>query len=125
MPNKDKKEINKGLRIERNIGIKTIRDNKMIYRLQLYPNHEIAKREYQRVKSILGNTDKQYINPELIIIQPNIKIQYRGIHDLERFLRGRLIDKVISYTHLSNSQEMAIQERLILSKETRPLEYNI
>jgi len=95
----------------------------MIYRLHLYPNHEIAKREYQRIKSILGNTDNQYIIPELIILQPNIKIQYRGIHDLESFLRGRLIDKVISYTHLNHSQEIAVKERLLLSKEKTPLEY--
>ena len=95
----------------------------MIYRLHLYPNHEIAKREYHRVKAILGNHQTQYIIPELIILQPNIKIQYRGIHDLESFLRGRLIDKVIAYTQLNHSQETALYERLILSKEKNPLEY--
>jgi hypothetical protein len=101
--------------------------SKLINRLHLYPNQEIAKIEFRDTAKLFEAGKygvAKIIVSDLVIECQGIRLQFRGIHDLDIFLRGRILDKVVSYTSLSKIEEMEILQRLTQSKILRPFEYD-
>lgn len=101
----------------------------MIYELRrfhIYPNHHIAILEF---KEALKKFSKNY-GPvahklsNLTITCQGIELRFRGKHDFESFIRGRMLDKVVSYTTLTKEEEMHVRISLLRSKVLKPFTYS-
>ena len=97
-----------------------------MYRLHIFPNQEIAKAAFRNAKEKIKDwPDVTVRDSELRFEGQGITMTFRGSHDLETYLRGRPLDRVVvdERVKLTRETEDLIRIALLGSKVLKPFEF--